>query len=58
MIGMLIFGTANTVILKKQDDFVTGTKEGAALTFNHPYFQCLNMFIGEFVCLFVYIGKV
>ena len=38
MIGMLIFGTANTAILKKQDDFITGTKEGAALTFNHPYF--------------------
>ena len=38
MVGMLLFGTANTVIMKKQDDFVTSTKEGAELVFAHPYF--------------------
>jgi drug/metabolite transporter (DMT)-like permease len=27
------------------------------LKFNHPYFQCAIMFVGEFLCMFVYIAK-
>lgn len=27
------------------------------MKFNHPYFQCAIMFVGEFLCMFVYIAK-
>lgn len=60
MILMMAFGTANTLILKYQDDFQVGgvDRNGDPKQFNHPYFQCANMFLGEFVCLFVYAAKV
>lgn len=41
MLGMLIFGTANTLISKAMD----------LEDFSHPYFQCATMFGGEFMCL-------
>lgn len=62
MLSMLIFGTANTVVMKAQDDtivdpceFIPGTTK--CKTFNHPYFQTCNMFIGEMSCLLVYFGR-
>ena len=27
---------------------------GKDLKYNHPYFQCANMFIGEFTCIFIW----
>ena len=59
MILMMLFGTANTLVLKYQDDFHVGGlgKDGKPKQFVHPYFQCANMFLGEFCCLFVYFGK-
>merc|ERR1712167_428862 len=52
---MLVFGTLNTVVMKMQDDVVVGKNpDGTPRTFNHPYFQCAIMFVGEFFCFFVY----
>ena len=52
---MLVFGTLNTVIMKMQDDVVVGVdKDGKAFTFNHPYFQCAEMFVGELFCMLLY----
>ena len=46
MIGMLLTGTANTLVLKYMDETVSlGEK------FTHPYLQCLIMFTGELSCL-------
>ena len=58
MVLMLITGACNTVVLKLQDQVVVGTDEdGKKKYFHHPYFQCANMFIGEFACIFIYLGK-
>ena len=52
---MLVFGTLNTVIMKMQDDVVVGTNaDGSQKTFNHPYFQCAIMFLGELFCMLIY----
>ena len=52
MCFMLIFGTCNTVFMKAQDETKTNDKK-----FNHPFFQCANMFVGELMCLVVYFLK-
>mmetsp|Transcript_16343 Transcript_16343/g.27645 ORF Transcript_16343/g.27645 Transcript_16343/m.27645 type:complete len:226 (+) Transcript_16343:41-718(+) len=52
MAFMLIFGTCNTVFMKSQDETMSKGKK-----FNHPFFQCANMFIGELTCLIVYFLK-
>jgi len=55
---MLVFGTLNTVIMKMQDEVVVGiNKDGSPMTFNHPYFQCAVMFVGELSCLGLYAIK-
>ena len=58
MITMLVFGTANTIVMKYQDKKVVGTRpNGDKMYYVHPFFQCANMFVGELCCLFVYFGK-
>lgn len=61
MLLMLAFGTANTLVMKYQDEYKVPTVEqgGSSTTgkFTHPYFQCANMFVGELCCLFVYFLK-
>jgi len=53
---MLVFGTCNTIVMKLQDQVVVGKdKDGKDMLFTHPYFQCANMFIGEFCCIFAYL---
>jgi hypothetical protein len=52
MLGMLISGTANTILMKVQNQTVAN-----GMKFSHPFVQCAVMFIGEFLCLFVYGGK-
>ena len=47
--GMLVFGTANTIIMKLADM----TKSDGEY-FTHPYFQCALMFSGELLCLGFY----
>ena len=60
MMLMLIFGTCNTIVMKLQDEIVVSPKDdpsntsGKDLKFNHPFFQCANMFVGELMCLFAY----
>ena len=46
MIGMLIFGSANTIVQDYQNKEVS-----AGNYFTHPYFQAAIMFAGEF-CVF------
>lgn len=65
MLGMLLAGTANTVLTKWQNSLVGvrefmlfGPFEGIKLqTFTHPYIQSANMFLGELLCLGVYGAK-
>ena len=58
MIAMLTFGTLNTVLMKMQDEVVVGyNANGKPLKFNHPYFQCAIMFLGEFLCLGLFATK-
>ena len=52
MIGMLVAGTCNTVFLKLQDSAVALGKE-----YNHAFFQCAVMFVGELACLGAYFVK-
>ena len=53
MLGMLISGTANTILMKLQNQ----TPGVDGVIFNHPYVQCAIMFVGEFLCLGVYGAK-
>jgi hypothetical protein len=42
--------------MKLQDQVKVGVDDkGKDILFTHPYFQCANMFIGEFCCLFVFL---
>ncbi|XP_072032617.1 solute carrier family 35 member F6-like [Amphiura filiformis] len=60
--GMLITGSINTISKKAQNDFkvagrplpgVNGTNSTAEPhNFDHPWFQTVIMFIGEFLCIF------
>lgn len=55
MLLMLIFGTCNTVVMKAQDDHVIYPDETKDhKKYNHPFFQCFNMFVGELCCLGAY----
>lgn len=59
MILMLCFGTANTLVMKYQDQYEVEKEDGGSTSgkFTHPYFQCANMFVGELCCLIVYFSK-
>ena len=53
MTGMLITGSANTLVLKWQDDTYSECNQ-----FTHPYFQGMIMFLGEFTCwIFFFVKK-
>lgn len=45
MLGMLLTGTCNTMVLKFQDSTVSECNY-----FYHPYVQGMFMFVGEFIC--------
>lgn len=49
MVGMLISGTSNTLVLKYQDNTVA-----AGHPYMHPFLQTAFMFFGEFICLGVF----
>ena len=59
MILMMLFGSANTLVMKAQDDFATDgiNVHGKPAHFIHPYFQCFNMFLGELCCLIPFFLK-
>jgi len=57
MIGMLLTGSLNTIILKIQDDETVDTDlngKTVNIQFHHPFFQCFFMFCGEFFCMGLY----
>jgi hypothetical protein len=69
MVGMLICGTANTLLTKWQNGQVGVEAPAGCIpydkdpnlacqTFTHPYVQSANMFLGEFLCLIVYGLKI
>mmetsp|Transcript_10464 Transcript_10464/g.15298 ORF Transcript_10464/g.15298 Transcript_10464/m.15298 type:complete len:386 (-) Transcript_10464:20-1177(-) len=54
---MLFTGTLNTIATKMQDvQIVKGYTNQPPVEFEHPFFQTLIMFIGEFSCLWVFYG--
>lgn len=65
MLGMLIAGTANTILTKWQNSLVGlplpppfgEHKPGELAKFTHPYVQSANMFLGEMLCLAFYGAK-
>jgi len=58
MLGMLVSGTANTILMKVQNQTPVEQLPGIQnKTFNHPFFQCAVMFLGELLCLGVYGAK-
>jgi len=62
MLGMFLTGTAGTILTKWQNSMV-GENTPAydhpdrLAKYTHPYVQSANMFIGEFLCLLVYLSK-
>jgi len=57
MLGMLLSGTGNTILMKIQnltygETLVTDPKQ--PMPFTHPFVQCAVMFFGELLCLGVY----
>eukprot|EP01138_Halocafeteria_seosinensis_P001550 gb/GECG01001588.1/.p1 GENE.gb/GECG01001588.1/~~gb/GECG01001588.1/.p1 ORF type:complete len:410 (+),score=26.20 gb/GECG01001588.1/:1-1230(+) len=54
-LGMLISGSINTLATKWADKIKScGILEGEKRKFDHPFYQACGMFLGEFLCLFVY----
>lgn len=54
MLGMLLTGTANTIILKLQNGQTSIIDGTYYPEFNHPYIQGAIMFVGEICCMGVY----
>ena len=54
MLGMLIAGSANTIIMKIQNLSPGEQSPDLPKKFNHPYFYCAVIFIGELLCLVAY----
>jgi len=56
MIGMLLTGTANTVVLKVMDVQTAAYhgSDGKKVPFSHPFFQTAIMFLGELCVLFAF----
>lgn len=56
MVGMLVSGTANTLLMKFQVMQTVPSGHGhAPVQFNHPFFQTMLMMFGELLCLGVYL---
>eukprot|EP00347_Sterkiella_histriomuscorum_P013774 403363419 len=56
MLGMLLFGTCNTILMKIQNSTPIDPNDPNPKrpTFNHPFVQCAIMFLGECLCLVLY----
>lgn len=58
MLGMLISGAANTLLMKFQVIQQVPSGPGhAPVEFNHPFFQTIMMMVGELLCLGVYLAQ-
>jgi len=53
-LGMLFTGSVNTLVTKLADVTDSTGIDGKSNDFDHPFFQALGMFLGEFLCLGVY----
>jgi len=53
-LGMLITGSINTISTKAADQAWTTNRYGERVQFNHPFFQAVCMFLGEFLCLLAF----
>jgi drug/metabolite transporter (DMT)-like permease len=57
VVGMVVMGSLNTILLKMQLETTALGIDGTVHKFAHPWFQTLNMFMGECLCLVVfYVG--
>jgi len=57
VVGMLLSGSINTLTKKAQNDSNAVGMDGTKRPFEHPWFQTLLMFVGEFLCLFGLFGQ-
>lgn len=57
IIANIVTGTINTISVKAQNmiDLTIYDNTNGPVRYNHPYFQTMNMFIGEMCCIFVYL---
>jgi len=53
MFGTVSFGALEIISAKQQDDVVQNASTGQL--WNHPFLQGFNMFVGEFLCLILYV---
>jgi len=56
--GMLVTGSANTLTTKYADTLEVKGLHGKKTEFNHPFFQADGMFLGESLCMIVFLGSV
>lgn len=54
-LGMLITGSLNTISTKAADNGTAVNRYGDNVAFNHPFVQAAGMFIGEYLCMIVYL---
>ena len=57
MLGMLLSGTGNTILMKIQNltyGLTLPSDPKDPMPFTHPFVQCAIMFMGELLCLIVY----
>lgn len=52
--GLLICGTANTILTKLQDTVCVKNCDTFPIYFQQPVLQSLNMFVGEILCLIIW----
>ena len=50
----VVTGSANTLLTKLADISSALGIDGTVHKFDHPYFQTLGMFVGEFLCFIAY----
>ena len=53
-LGLVFSYAAATLLAKRADQQFSVDRFGNLTLFNHPFFQVLAMFFGEFLCLVVY----
>jgi len=54
-LGMLVTGSANTLTTKYADMQNVKGLDGIKTDFNHPFFQTAGMFLGESLCMLVFL---
>lgn len=52
---MLITGSINTLSVKFADTLKSPSSDGISRSFNHPFLQACGMFLGEMLCMVVFV---